>query len=431
MGRFKWDKKYLYWGVTAVLVIICSITFFTMLQRWSGVKEFLSQMTKILTPVIWGFALAYLLNPMVRFFGKSVFTPLFKRAVKKTALVRGLSRALSIVFSLIVATVVISTLLWMVLPEMYYSIESIALGMPDFVRSGIDWVGTLLAGSPELESYIISLIGGAAESITSWIASIVLPRMSEVITGLSSGLISLVKGIMNIFVGIIFSCYILYNKETFSANAKKVLYSIFGENSVGNILIAIKFTDNAFSSFISGKLLDSLIIGILCYFGCWILKMPYAVLVSVIVGVTNIIPFFGPFIGAIPSAIIILMVDPLRSLIFLLFIVVLQQIDGNVIGPKILGSATGLNGFWVMFSIIVGGGMFGFAGMVCGVPVFTVIYAGLNSLVNSRLKKRGLPHDITFYMTGENNERSRGTAPPGSGDTPEPPKESDTSAEDG
>ena len=197
---------------------------------------------------------------------------------------------------------------------------------------------------------------------------------------------------------IIVSIYILGNIEGFSASAKKLMYTVFSVEAAEKLREGLNFTDKTFMGFINGKLLDSAIIGLICYIGCALLNIPYALLVSVIVGVTNVIPFFGPFIGAVPSALLILLVDPLKCLIFVIFIIVLQQLDGNVIGPKILGSSIGINGFWVMFSIILGGGLFGFWGMLLGVPVFVVIYTALGRLVTKKLVKRDLPTDTDEYM---------------------------------
>ena len=207
----------------------------------------------------------------------------------------------------------------------------------------------------------------------------------------------LFRSVYNVVIGIIVSAYLLSNMESASARAKRLCYCIFGVEWAEKIRAAIRFTDKTFMGFINGKLLDSAIIGLICYVVCAILKMPYTLLVSVIIGVTNIIPFFGPFIGAIPSAFIILLVDPLKALIFVIFIIILQQVDGNIIGPKILGSSIGINGFWVMFSIILGAGLFSFWGMLLGVPVFVVIYTGLTKLVERRLKRNSLPVDPNDY----------------------------------
>ena len=215
---------------------------------------------------------------------------------------------------------------------------------------------------------------------------------------MTSGVITALKGIYNILIGVIVSIYVLYNKELFGSHVRKLVYCVFSIEAAEKIIKAVDFIDEVFIGFLSGKILDSLIIGVICYAGCLLLRMPYALLIACIIGITNIIPFFGPFIGAIPSAIIILMESPLQCLVFVIFVLVLQQFDGNILGPKILGSSVGINGFWIMFSIIVGAGLFGFAGMLLGVPVFVVLYTGLTGMVNRKLKRSGLSTDGDYYM---------------------------------
>ncbi len=209
------------------------------------------------------------------------------------------------------------------------------------------------------------------------------------------------RGLYNLIVGIIVSVYILAKLEFFNAGFKRLMYCIFTVEAADKIYDGIHFTDRTFMGFISGKLLDSAIIGLICYIFCAITNMPYALLVSVIIGVTNIIPFFGPIIGAVPTGLIILLTDPVKCLIFVIFIIILQQIDGNIIGPKILGNSTGISGFWVMFSIILGAGLFRFWGMLLGVPVFVVIFTLVNSLVKRKLERSDLPVNTEDYLNVE------------------------------
>ena len=197
----------------------------------------------------------------------------------------------------------------------------------------------------------------------------------------------------NLLVGVIVSVYFMATKERCAAHARKITYSLFAGDQVYWIFRGANKADHIFSGFVRGKLLDSLIIGILCFIGCSILNMPYTPLVSVFVGVTNIIPFFGPFLGAIPSFFLILLVDPIKSLYFLLFVLALQQLDGNFIGPKILGSSIGISALWILFSIVVGGDLFGIVGMVVGVPVFATLYGLAQEFVHYALDKRGIDSD--------------------------------------
>ena len=209
--------------------------------------------------------------------------------------------------------------------------------------------------------------------------------------------LTVLKGVYNIIIGMVASVYVLYNRNAFGAYMKKLVYCIFSVEAAEKVIMGVGFVDRVFNGFISGRIFDSAIIGVICYIGCAILGMPYSVLIAVVVGVTNVIPFFGPFIGAIPSIMIIFMVSPIKALIFTIFIIVLQQFDGNFLGPKILGNIVGINGFWIMFSIIVGSGLFGFGGMLLGVPVFVLIYTLISNLVNRKLKRSGLPTDGDVY----------------------------------
>ena len=441
MKNFRWDKKYLYWGMTAFCVIIACITFFMSLQRWPQIRDNILLIVQVMSPIFWGLALTYLLNPLLKTLEKYVFGPISARIVKKNEKrERALNRALSVLFSVLAMGAVVMALLWLVLPQLYVSIQNIVSNLSVYSGNLIGWIEELFSASDEAEEVIASLLHEITTAFSTWVRGTLLPQMGDVVSMVTGGLFNLIKGIMDVFIGVIIACYLLYNKESFCAQAKKALFAVLKPEWAAKFLRAVSFTDGAFTGFISGKILDSFIIGVLCYIGCVLLKIPYAVLISVLVGVTNIIPFFGPFIGAVPCAVILLMISPVKCLVFIIFIVILQQIDGNIIGPKILGNATGLNGFWVLFSILVSGGLFGFVGMICGVPVFTVLYAGARSLVNGALKKRGLPTETARYADVENllagdgeeiqgDEENRDAAEEETGEEPEAPAEDDVSAE--
>ena len=213
-----------------------------------------------------------------------------------------------------------------------------------------------------------------------------------------AGLIGVLNVLKNFFIAIIICAYFLNSKDLFAAQSKKVIVAFFSEHTAKEILDGASFTNKTFGGFINGKIIDSLIIGLLCFVCMTIFGWEYTLLISCIVGITNIIPFFGPFIGAIPSALLLLMVDPEQCMWFLVFILALQQFDGNILGPKILGDSTGLASFWVLFAVLVGGGLFGFIGMVIGIPVFAIIYAYATRSINRRLAKRGFSTDISDYM---------------------------------
>ena len=231
----------------------------------------------------------------------------------------------------------------------------------------------------------------------NWIATDLVPNISLIFDRVSSGVISFVTVLKNLLIGLIVMVYFLNIKDTLCAQAKKMVYGFLNVKTANRLIGEVRFAHKIFGGFITGKLLDSLIIGIMCFFSLKFLKMPYVLLISVIVGVTNVIPFFGPFIGAVPSAFLILLVDPMKCLYFLIFILVLQQFDGNILGPKILGDSTGLPSFWVLFSILLFGGLFGFVGMIIAVPTFAVIYRTLSLYVKSALKKRNYSENTPDY----------------------------------
>lgn len=397
MKRFLARSEYFKWGVTAFLVIAAELAFYMLLTNSKGFFRNINTVTSILSPIIWGLVISYLLWPIVKYLEQNAISPLLKKAFPKKNN-RKLARALSILISVVVALFLIAMLLYLVVPQLYVSIESIVTSAPEYYDTISAWITNFLKDYPQAEQILLETTGHASQTLVDWARSAVLPYLSKIITNLSTGLYSVLRTVLNILIGFVVACYVLGNVETFSAKCKKLLYSCFSVKNTDTILSAVRFTDRAFNGFINGKIIDSAIIGIICYIVCSILKMPYIVLVSVVVGVTNIIPVFGPFIGGIPTALIILLVSPTKALIYVIFIIVLQQIDGNIIGPKILGSSIGINGFWIMFAILLGGGLFGVVGMILAVPLFAVLYSGLEILVDKRLKNRGLATETAAYV---------------------------------
>ena len=397
MKRFLSRSEYFKWGVTAFLVIAAELAFYMLLTNSKGFLNNLNTVGRILSPIIWGLVISYLLWPIVKFFERKAMVPLLKKISPKKEHHRA-ARALAILISMVVAIFLIGMLLYLVVPQLYESIESIVTSAPDYYDTVSAWITNFFKDYPQAEQMLLEATGHASQSLVDFARSAVLPYLSKVITNLSTGVYSVLRTVMNILIGFVVACYVLGNVEPFSAKCKKILYSLFSVQTTDHILSAVRFTDRAFNGFIDGKIIDSAIIGVICYIVCSILQMPYVVLVSVVVGVTNIIPVFGPFIGGIPTALIILLVSPTKALIYVIFIIVLQQIDGNIIGPKILGSSIGINGFWIMFAILLGGGLFGVAGMILAVPLFAVLYSGVEILVNRRLKNRGLSTETAVYV---------------------------------
>ena len=398
--HFRWDKKYLYWGVTAFCVIAAAILFYMALNYLPLLKRGLASLLHILSPFVWGLVICYLLTPFMRLAEKKLFGPLSKKLYKNSKRRDGsrFARSMSVLLSELFLLAILTALVCLIIPQLYSSLQNMVANSPMYIETASRWITQLLEDFPEIEHYVSQTLGQVNTSLMDWIQNTDLPKLGSLISNVTSGVYYAIMGIYNLVIGIIVSVYVLSNLEQFGASAKRVLYSVFSVEMAKKILEGLDFTDRTFMGFINGKLLDSAIIGLICYIVCSILRMPYALLVSVIVGVTNIIPFFGPFIGAVPSSIIILLVNPVKCLIFIAFIILLQQLDGNIIGPKILGSSVGINGFWVMFSIILGAGLFGFWGMLLGVPVFVIIYAAITGSVTRKLKRSDLPWEAADYM---------------------------------
>ena len=403
MKRYRWDKKYLYWGVTAFCVIAASILFFMLLNHLAWFRNALSEFGKILSPFVWGVVIAYLLYPLMKIYQRGLFTPLgkwiFQKSSRAEQRVHKFSRGLSVLLAVISLLVVVLGMIWLVAPQLYNSLESIVVNSQNYLETADKWIDRLLIHYPEVGTAVSEVFGDISEGVITIAKNILMPQLKGIISDVTSGVYVFAKGVYNVLIGIVVSIYVLYSRETFSAYGKKILYSVFSLEAAEKILYAVHFTNKVFMGFISGKILDSLIIGIMCYVGCVLMRIEYAVLASFIVGVTNVIPFFGPLFGMIPSALIILMESPMHALIFLVFVILLQQFDGNFLGPKILGNSVGIGGFWVLFSIIIGSGLFGFAGMLLGVPVFVIIFTFIKSAVNKKLTRSGLPMETDIYKT--------------------------------
>ena len=318
-----------------------------------------------------------------------------KKAVNENKQKSG-AKGLAVLFSMLTLLALITAFIWLVVPQLILSLQSIVANSSDYINSVYAWIEKFFADYPELASSLGLSIGNISESIFKWMEAII-PELSGFLSSVTSGVFTVLKGVYNIVIGMVAAIYVLYNRQTFGAYMKKLVYCVFSVEAAEKVLMGVGFADRVFNGFISGRILDSAIIGVMCYVGCAILGMPYSMLIAVIVGVTNVIPFFGPFIGAIPSFMIIFMVSPVKALIFAVFIFLLQQFDGNFLGPKILGNIVGINGFWIMFSIIVGSGLYGFMGMLLAVPVFVLIYTLISHLVNRKLRRSGLPTENDTY----------------------------------
>lgn len=403
--KLKWKNQYIRWGLTALLVIMGSIMFYYLLFHSSNIKSAIDIMVGIMMPVVFGFILAYLLTPVLNSIEQRILYPLRRLLkLKEGPKSHARTRMLGVLVTALLFYFAIHLLISMLVSQIVPSIQNIVSNFDTYMTNFTAWMNQLLADNSEIKDYAINLINRYSEELERFLNETVLTKSSELIKTVSLSVLGIFKTLWNFIIGFIISIYILGSKEKFAVQAKKLLYACYQPDSANVIINNFRFAHNTFIGFISGKILDSLIIGLLCLIGTTMLRTPYAALISVIIGVTNIIPFFGPFLGAIPSAVLILVVDPMHPLncvYFIIFILILQQVDGNLIGPKILGDSTGLSGFWVIFAITLFGGMFNVLGMIVGVPIFAIIYAAVRSYVNSALIKKKMPIKSAVYESIE------------------------------
>ena len=390
------------WAITTICTVTVCLIIFFLLFRATELRAFFQKLSNVLQPVIIGAIIAYLINPLVNFLDM-LLTKLFLRIkfLKKRA--TGLALGLSVFFGMAIFLFFVYFLISLILPELYQNLRNFVSNFEGYVTTITTWFSEweFLKENPALYDNLSTTLNKMLDSIGDWLSTSLLTSLSGLLSGLTFRIIGIFNIILDVVVGLIVSVYILSSKQRYTAKAKRFAYVIFKPQTANTVLKMASRCNKIFSGFISGKLLDSLIIGILCFIGLSIFNMPYALLVSVIVGVTNIIPFFGPFIGAIPSAILILLADPtnLRPvIIFVIFIICLQQFDGNILGPKILGDSTGISPLMVVVSITLGGGFFGFMGMFLGVPTFAVISYLFRCFIHYRLKKKGLPSGHVNYI---------------------------------
>jgi len=395
-------SNYLRWAITTVCTVtICLIIFF-LLFRSKELLQFFKKLSDTLMPIIIGGIIAYLINPLVNVSDK-LFTKLFLRMKLSAKKAQSISLWISVFASMAILLFFVYFLISLILPELYQNITNFVSNFDGYVTTITKWFSELkiLEDNPELYNNLSSTLNKMLASLEDWLSTSLLTSLSGIVSGLTFRIIGLFNVVLDVVVGLIVSVYILSSKRKYTAKAKRFTYVLFKPQSANTVLTIASRCNKIFSGFISGKLLDSLIIGMMCFIGLSILNMPYALLVSVIVGVTNVIPFFGPFIGAIPSAILILLADPTNLkpvIIFVIFILCLQQFDGNILGPKILGDSTGISALMVVVSITIGGGFFGFMGMFLGVPTFAVLSYLLQCIIHYGLQKRGLPTEHEHYI---------------------------------
>lgn len=336
------------------------------------------------------------MNPPMQFIENSILKGCIR--FKKHPKSRGMKtiRIISVIAATLLGILVIYALIALLLPELIKSIRNIITSFPVYVNNIQTWINSTF-NDKDFDHQTNQMITTYADKLEQWFSSEMSPRIESIMKNITSSLLNLLLFFKNVFLGIIVSLYVLITKETILARFRRVTYSIFSVTTSNRIIKNLRFVDEKFGGFLIGKIIDSIIIGLMCYIGTTLLRMPYALLVSVVVGVTNVIPFFGPFIGAIPSAVLIFVVNPLQALYFIIFIFALQQFDGNFLGPKILGNSVGVSSFMVLVAIMIGGGFMGVFGMIIGVPVCAIITALIQSFVLKRIVRRKLPGSLEAY----------------------------------
>lgn len=385
-------------GMSYFLVVAASLIFYFTLLRLTSLSEGVGTVIGVLKPVIYGCVIAYLLNPVVKQVDKYL-VPVLQKKMTKPERAEKASRAAGILAAVVLLLVIIVTLCNLLIPELYSSVRDLVVTLPKQLNDIVSELSKMELDESTTSTIIKTGLKEGTDMLLNWLRTDLMGKANELMSNLTVGVLNILSEVFNAIIGIIVSVYILFSKELFVRQSKKCVYALFSARHANLLLHLTTKSNEIFGGFVIGKIIDSMIIGILCFIGLTILKMPYALLVSVIVGVTNVIPFFGPYIGAVPSTILIMLDTPVKGIYFIIFILLLQQFDGNILGPKILGDSTGLSAFWVIVAILLGGGLFGFVGMVMGVPSFAVLYYIVQMLINSHLERKNLPTGSEYYDT--------------------------------
>ncbi len=390
--RFSMKNEYAKIGLMLFIVVAGSILFYFSFFKDHTLFGFFKSIWSCLMPFTVGAVLAYLLKPICAMFEK--WTAKWFSNMKNRNGAKKLSQNLSVFFTIVIFLAFMYIIFAAVIPQVIDSIKVLVEAIPDAYSNVMDWlVG--ISKDTIFEDTVTQFGDDTLKNVQKIVTQLFGDGTSDgmitdkVISGVTVGVKGVLAFIKNLLIGLVACVYILAQRKKLAAQGKMIIYSAFKKKWADRIMEEICYVDKMFSGFINGKIIDSIIIGIITFIVTSIFKIPYAMLISVIVGVTNVIPFFGPWIGAVPCALIVLMVSPVKCLYFIIMIIAIQQFDGNILGPKILGNTTGLSSFWVLFSIIFFGGLFGFAGMLVGVPLFAVIYDLVERGVKRGLKNKG------------------------------------------
>lgn len=392
----KIQNEYIYWGITALSVIALGILFYFTILRFDNIIKIIGKILYIFRPLLYGIIIAFILTQSFNFFNRKFIKLLSKRS-KDTIKVKKESKIISISISILILLLILFWIFYLLIPKLLISVVGIVEMLPDSIVKVESWLENILKGNPAIENIILTMINDSSKSILSYLSEGILPKMENIVTTVTVGLNGMYEFLRDFTIGIVFSVYLLINKNKYVSEIKKFIYTFLGIKKGNSLLQGARYSYKIFNGFIKGKLLTSVALGIVCYIAMILFKMPYAALISLIVAITNIIPFFGPIIGWVPGVILLLLINPIQALYFTIIIIVLQQIEGNILSPKIVGDSIGLSGFWVLFSIMIFGGIFGLVGMIIGVPIFAIFYHFASYQLKKYLAKKDLPSETADY----------------------------------
>ncbi len=403
------EDKYFKLGLTVFLIIAACISFFFIIYKFNFIINGIGWIIKLFTPFIIGFVFAYLLNPLVRFFEKLLMSYIFKKTKINEKTKIKLSRFLSITIMCVLTIGLLVLLFSFVIPELLTSIESLVMNMPIYFEKTKIYLLGLLKNHNDLETVVLNNYDAINVYLMNILNDTILPKIEEWIVIFSNGVFGAVKVLFNLIMGFIISIYFLYDKEKFKGQIKKGLYSMLSIRLANNVIDNARHTDQIFGNFIISKILTTIVFCLLSFIFLALFGYPYALLISVIISITNIIPYFGPYIGGLPSAFLVLLQAPEKFWPFVIFLVIIQQIDNYIIGPYLTGTKIGIKSFWVLFAIMIFGGLFGLVGMLIGVPIFALLYGYISNKCNTRLVRKKLPTETHKYeklrrINSENNK---------------------------
>ena len=381
-GKFTWNIKYLTICLYAVLVVLASVLIIKAVIDWDNVMHHIKGAMNVLSPFLWGAFIAFLINPLVKLFDNKIFGKI--KPLKKHEKPR---KMLSLLISYLLVIFVVVIMFVYLLPQIGTSLTEIVNQVPGWIA---EINNGLLKFEEEHPDFDYNIINDFFNSITPQLMDFSKNVVTNMVPVIFTTSISVVKGLLNVLIAFIVSVYMVSDKKLLARGFKRVLYSVASDKAGDMIMETLRECYHIFSQFVLGKTVDSFIIGWICFFLMTILRLPFTPIVSLIVGITNMIPYFGPFIGAVPGIVLILMVDPIKAIIFTVLIIVIQQFDGLYLGPRILGETVGLRPLWIIFAITVGGSIGGVVGMFLGVPVVAVFAYLMDKLLNKLVRKKNV-----------------------------------------